>query len=208
MSMLSPQSQDSLDLNAPVLDDSTIALLLDASRTKPLLVATRQALRQRVLARIVSEAKATVVAATIKQDKNAVVADPYHFIATKSVVSGSDKSSPTFIDVAQGDGWRRLHDKAQVKLLLDDGVTFSWLLKLAPGGALPPHNHAQGHEECMILEGDLSLNGIVRNAGDYHAALHGSRHHEVQSPSGCIAFLKSPSQNRASLERALVAAQG
>lgn len=103
------------------------------------------------------------------------------------------------VSIMRGDAWLNLSKKIQVKILHDDGVTLSWLLKLLPGGRLPEHDHTDGAEECMVLEGQLSINGDVFGCGDYQIAHPGSVHYEVSSQSGALVFLKSPSSRRKSL---------
>ena len=97
------------------------------------------------------------------------------------------------------EGWVLLGKRMQAKVLHDDGATLSWMLKLLPGGSLPRHDHADGAEECMVLEGQLRINGEVFTSGDYQIALPGSVHHDVSSENGSLVFLRSPSSRRKDL---------
>jgi quercetin dioxygenase-like cupin family protein len=103
-----------------------------------------------------------------------------------STAKGSIKNSMRDSD------WKVLTKSLHVKLLHDDGKTISWLLKLLPGGYLPVHDHADGVEECMVIEGELKINGEPFKAGDYQVAYPGSVHHQVASETGAVLFLKSP----------------
>jgi anti-sigma factor ChrR (cupin superfamily) len=109
---------------------------------------------------------------------------------------GAGINAPPLHSVMRDEGWRNLSAKVQVKLLHDDGVTFSWLLKLLPGGRLPAHDHDDGTEECMVIEGSLLLNGQPYSGGDYQIALPGTVHHEVRSDDGALVYLRSPSSRR------------
>jgi anti-sigma factor ChrR (cupin superfamily) len=102
-------------------------------------------------------------------------------------------------NVRRDEGWHALGKRMQVKVLHDDGTSLSWLLKLLPGGGLPVHDHADGAEECMILEGSLRINGEMFQAGDYQIALPGSVHDEVFSEAGSLVYLRSPSSRRKDL---------
>jgi anti-sigma factor ChrR (cupin superfamily) len=102
-------------------------------------------------------------------------------------------------DLRRDEGWKPLGKRAQVKVLHDDGTTFSWLLKLLPGGRLPVHDHADGAEECVVMEGQLRLNGVEFQAGDFQIAFPGSVHDEVASDEGCLVYLRSPSSRRKDL---------
>ncbi len=105
----------------------------------------------------------------------------------------------TVVSIMRGDAWVSLSKKIQVKVLHDDGHTLSWLLRLLPGGRLPQHDHADGLEECLVLEGQLRINGDMFGTGDYQIAHPGSVHYEVASDTGALVFLKSPSSRRKDL---------
>jgi anti-sigma factor ChrR (cupin superfamily) len=102
-------------------------------------------------------------------------------------------------NVRRDEGWVALGKRVQAKVLHDDGNHLSWLLKLLPGGGLPEHDHADGAEECMVLEGQLRINGVDFWAGDFQIALPGSVHHEVSSEQGSLVYLRSPSSRRKDL---------
>jgi quercetin dioxygenase-like cupin family protein len=108
------------------------------------------------------------------------------------------KSDVHVVSIRRDDAWVSLSKKIQVKVLHDDGTTLSWLLRLLPGGRLPEHDHADGLEECMVLEGSLRINGENFGCGDYQIAHPGSVHFEVSSEQGSLVFLKSPSSRRKS----------
>jgi anti-sigma factor ChrR (cupin superfamily) len=101
--------------------------------------------------------------------------------------------------VRKDEAWRPLGKRVRVKLLHDDGQSFSWLLQLMPGGQLIEHDHADGAEECMIIAGAVLINGQRFESGDYQIAFPGSVHHQVSSDEGALIFLKSPSSRRAAL---------
>jgi quercetin dioxygenase-like cupin family protein len=103
------------------------------------------------------------------------------------------------VSIMRDDAWVSLSKKIQVKVLHDDGHTLSWLLRLLPGGRLPQHDHADGLEECLVLEGQLRINGDMFGTGDYQIAHPGSVHFEVASDAGALVFLKSPSSRRKDL---------
>lgn len=69
-----------------------------------------------------------------------------------------------------------------------DGV-LSYLLRLEPGFKSKGHNHPVD-EECLMLEGDLTLGGLTLNAGDYHLVAAGLLHGNVSTVNGCMAFIR------------------
>ncbi|MBL8519052.1 MAG: cupin domain-containing protein [Betaproteobacteria bacterium] len=102
--------------------------------------------------------------------------------------------APPMRTLRAGEGhWRPLAPKVEMQILFDDGVTTSWLARVAPGGRLPAHEHAEGPEECLVLSGTCDLDGVFLSAGDYQLAPRGSRHVNVHSVAGCVLFIRSPS---------------
>jgi anti-sigma factor ChrR (cupin superfamily) len=104
----------------------------------------------------------------------------------------AQEASQGFTRISSAQGWKRLHEKAEMKVLLNDGVTVTWLLKLAPGGSIVPHAHDKGLEECLVVQGSVLLNNELYEAGDYQVAQVGTSHEAVLSEQGCVVMLRSP----------------
>jgi anti-sigma factor ChrR (cupin superfamily) len=167
------------DDTTPILNAAWVAALAQSLRsdTAPSLTApAAQAMKTRLMQRIASEAA-----------------------PAPSPASVDAKSDVHVVSIRRDDAWVSLSKKIQVKVLHDDGTTLSWLLRLLPGGRLPEHDHADGVEECMVLEGSLRINGECFGCGDYQIAHPGSVHFEVSSEQGSLVFLKSPSARRKGL---------
>jgi quercetin dioxygenase-like cupin family protein len=99
---------------------------------------------------------------------------------------------PTARTVRADEGeWTRLADGIEVKLLFVDlkEQMRSCLLRCAPGTRFPAHNHART-EECLMLQGDLTLGAVTLRAGDYHVVLGGEPHGEAFTRDGCLMFLR------------------
>ncbi len=75
----------------------------------------------------------------------------------------------------------------EFKLLREDGATGrrTRLICMAPGSVYPKHRHP-ANEEVLLLEGDLVVNGVLMQPGDYCSAEPASVHQNVHSPSGCV----------------------
>jgi anti-sigma factor ChrR (cupin superfamily) len=100
---------------------------------------------------------------------------------------------PATVTVRAREGeWRTLAPGAEIKVLMvDRDAGFqSFLLRLAPGTLLPPHDH-DALEECLLLEGDMVIGDRVYRQGDYHAALPGSRHAPISTRNGGVVFIRS-----------------
>lgn len=102
-------------------------------------------------------------------------------------------ASRSIVTVRRDAGWTPFFAGAEQKILFDDGVTQSWLMRLEAGAVLPKHDHDEGPEECLILEGEMWFNGERYGPGDYMVALQGSTHQETFSRTGAVMFLRTPS---------------
>ena len=99
---------------------------------------------------------------------------------------------PATVTVRKQEGeWRMLGPGLEIKVLMvDRDAGFqSFLLRLAPGCQLPPHDHGS-LEECLLLEGDMLIGDRAYAAGDYHAALPGSRHAPISTRNGGLVFIR------------------
>ncbi len=99
---------------------------------------------------------------------------------------------PATVTVRAREGeWRMLVPGTEIKMLMVDREAGfqSFLLRLAPGTLLPPHDH-NILEECLLLEGDMLIGDRAYAAGDYHAALPGSRHAPISTRNGGLVFLR------------------
>lgn len=94
-----------------------------------------------------------------------------------------------FIFAAQGQ-WKTVHHGVQIKLLHKAGKTKSFLMKMAANVSIPAHLHTQD-EESFVLEGDVTIEGILCHQGDYHYAHAGSQHQALKTTSGCTLLIKT-----------------
>ena len=116
--------------------------------------------------------------------------------AIEARITAEERVMPKGIVAAYNDEgeWRRLRDGVQIKsLYLDEQKqTECFLLKFARGGFLPAHDHGDWQDDCLVLEGDLTLNNNIHfGAGDFHVALPGITHPDLRSVEGCVLFVRS-----------------
>jgi quercetin dioxygenase-like cupin family protein len=96
-----------------------------------------------------------------------------------------------FLTIHRDEGtWTRLGPGVFVKRLVNGGGLYACLLKLEPGGVLPPHAHPTD-EECLVIEGSVWLGGVHCVAGDFHFAPRGRDHSAIRSDSGCLLYVRS-----------------
>ena len=99
-------------------------------------------------------------------------------------------STPRHVTVPPDAGkWLPFGPGVTMKVLHRDGGTMSYLLRLQPGAALPPHRHPQD-EECLVLEGEMHIGDLVVGPGSYHLGRAGVLHDRLTSPTGALLFLR------------------
>ncbi len=87
------------------------------------------------------------------------------------------------------DGWEWFSPRVKIKVLRSDPDSTSYLLKLEPGAIVWPHRHRQD-EECMVLEGEISIGEERASAGAYHLAPAGMTHQPIRTETGATLFLR------------------
>ncbi len=98
--------------------------------------------------------------------------------------------SPDYIFVHKHEGeWVPLLRGVELKQLHQDGAQRSYLMRMAAGSRIPPHEHALD-EEALVLEGDVTINGVLCRSGDYHFAPRGKPHGWLTSQAGCVLFVR------------------
>jgi quercetin dioxygenase-like cupin family protein len=86
--------------------------------------------------------------------------------------------------------WFAMSEQISFKVLNQQGGTASYLLKMQPGAILPAHHHPVD-EECLVLEGELSIGEeLVLHPGDFHLALKDLPHADIASRTGALLFLR------------------
>jgi quercetin dioxygenase-like cupin family protein len=104
---------------------------------------------------------------------------------------GGDQAEP-LRTIRAHEGWVEFMPGVSFKMLYRDNITGarSFLARLQPGVTFPPHEHDFA-EECLVLEGEITLGDITVRAGDYHFAPKGSPHGVTATQSGALLFLRA-----------------
>lgn len=96
------------------------------------------------------------------------------------------------VTLRRGEGaWAELEPGVHARLLRDDGVHRSCLLRLDPGARLDRHHPAD--EECLLVEGEAFLADELLRPGDYHLAHAGAPAKAVASDVGAVLFVRGAS---------------
>jgi len=88
--------------------------------------------------------------------------------------------------------WEDIHPGARQRVLFDDGVFRTMLVRLEAGARLPMHEHAL-QEECFVVEGDIWLSGVHMGRGDYQRIAAGTAHVDIRSDTGCLLHVRAQS---------------
>lgn len=88
--------------------------------------------------------------------------------------------------------WADYAPGVRSKLLRDDGVCRSLLLRIEPGASAHTHDHPQD-EECLVVEGEVFIGDTLLRPGDYQLAPRGTHHPVVSSDVGALLFVRGAS---------------
>ncbi len=157
--------------NQSSLDDDIIEMLAEAQESAPIPMELAARMRKNVLGKISHELK------SIQKPTPDTTQKTTH-LATRRADEGE------WIEAMPGAQFRVLHDDGNGL----DGL-LSYLIKLEPGFEMKGHDHPFD-EECLMLEGDLTLGDMTLSKGDFHFAVAGSKHGHVRSQKGCLAFIR------------------
>lgn len=85
--------------------------------------------------------------------------------------------------------WQPWGTGLQIKVLHEADGVMSYLVRLAAGASLPPHHHPID-EECVVLEGAVSIGTLHVGAGGYHRGRRSLPHDALRSDEGALIFLR------------------
>lgn len=103
------------------------------------------------------------------------------------IAAASTDQHLTLADVAAG--WQPFGAGVSMKVLHESGGVMSYLLRLAPGAALPAHRHPVD-EECVVLEGEIRIGTLRVRAGGFHLGRQGVLHDRLHTEEGALIFLR------------------
>ena len=87
-------------------------------------------------------------------------------------------------------GWPDFVPGIQRRILWEREGQAALLYYAQPGAAVPLHSH--GHdEECLMLQGELFLDDVLLQEGDYQLAPAGTSHHTTQTDTGVVIYAHS-----------------
>jgi hypothetical protein len=114
-------------------------------------------------------------------------------VIVAAIDAGESALSGTLTRCAGTGVWTEMSPGVTYSVLFDDPVTKrrSMLVRALPGSTYESHLHDQGHEECLVLEGDLIMGDLKLSDGDFHLAAKGSSHPPATTVSGCLLHIST-----------------
>jgi quercetin dioxygenase-like cupin family protein len=88
--------------------------------------------------------------------------------------------------------WEPFADGIQRKVLQTDATAGMQIVlyKVAPGTSFAAHGHLI-NEECLVLDGEIEVDGVVARAGDLHIAFANTRHGVLTSRTGALLYIRA-----------------
>jgi quercetin dioxygenase-like cupin family protein len=84
-------------------------------------------------------------------------------------------------------GWPEFAPGIRRRVLWTGGGQAALLYRADPGASVPVHSH--GHdEECLMVQGELFLDDVLLQTGDYQLAPAGSGHRITETDTGVIIY--------------------
>lgn len=92
----------------------------------------------------------------------------------------------------EDEGWIRRSADCEIKILNYDQATglHSFLMRLQPDAIVDPHAHHLT-EECVILSGEIEVDGLTLKPGDYQMFNAGTEHSRIVSRTGALMFVRA-----------------
>jgi len=107
-------------------------------------------------------------------------------IAAGTQETGVLSMGPGMLVRAEGTPWKKTPiPGVEVRNLYKEK---SMLVRMAPKTWYPAHDHSEG-EQCLVLEGSISGDGMTAYAGDFTYMPAGSEHHPLYTETGCLLLI-------------------
>lgn len=100
--------------------------------------------------------------------------------------------APDFLTLRVDAGWESVAPALEIKLLTYDthNGTKSFLVRAQAGASMPAHHH-HGYEECLVLQGEITLGDLVLRTGDFHGAQSHTQHPSIQTELGALVYVRA-----------------
>lgn len=113
------------------------------------------------------------------------------FAKIEARIQREDKERPTRTIRSGSGAWLELEPGVHKKLLYVDADAGwqAYLVKIEPGARVDKHFH-DTLEECLVLHGEIEIDGEIVREGDLHLAYPGFFHSELFSRTGTTLYVR------------------
>jgi quercetin dioxygenase-like cupin family protein len=109
------------------------------------------------------------------------------FVRAASAAEAATADEPVHVVRDAEAGWPDFGPGVRRRVLWADGVQAAMLYRTEPGASVPHHTH--GHdEECLMVDGEIFLDDVLLQRGDYQLAPAGSGHRSTETDTGVVLF--------------------
>ncbi|HLJ46073.1 MAG TPA: cupin domain-containing protein [Bryobacteraceae bacterium] len=105
-------------------------------------------------------------------------------IGAKPPVAAAKPADLTVVRANEGE-WRTVSPGVDIRRLYKKNTM---LVRMAPNSWLAEHDHSMA-EQCLVLEGTVSSDGVTVGAGDFTYMPAGSHHDPLYSTDGCLLLI-------------------
>lgn len=116
-----------------------------------------------------------------------VASDAGALVFLRESALAADAGDAAFTVRDQDAGWPDFAPGIQRRVLWQRGGQAALLYCAQPGARIPHHRHAHD-EECLMVEGELFLDDVLLQPGDYQLAPAGSGHHITETDTGVVIY--------------------
>ena len=108
----------------------------------------------------------------------------------KRVLAAIPPPETRTVRAASGE-WHTVAPGVTIKLLRvdHDAGNMTAFIRMEPGSAISAHQHSRS-EECLVIEGEISIGGHHLQAGDMHVAEVSTQHARVTSAQGALMLVR------------------
>ncbi len=106
-------------------------------------------------------------------------------IGAKQPAAAPAKHADLTVVRANDGEWRTVSPGVDIRRLYKKNTM---LVRMAPNTWLAEHEHAMA-EQCLVLEGTVSSDGVTVGAGDFTYMPAGSHHEPLYSADGCLLLI-------------------
>lgn len=112
-------------------------------------------------------------------------------MVTSSDTPHSPPIADAVITVRPGEApWKSIGSGLEICTLFRSESCRAILLRMHPGATLPAHDH-DVDEECLVIEGEVLVDGLSMSKGTFQVAPRGVDHCEITTVSGALLYIKS-----------------